>query len=114
EQGYGQPGYQQQQPGYAQYGQQGYAQQGYAQSGYPQQTYAPTPTEEKKGGKGWLWTLIGLVVVVAVAALLSFLLKFPSSLYPKDLKHSSVEGYIADNFAASDVKCNDGSNIEIK
>ena len=55
-----------------------------------------------------------LVVVVIVVAALSFFLKVPKSLYPTNLKHSAVEAYIAKQFNASSVDCNNGKDFKIE
>ena len=53
-------------------------------------------------------------MLIAVAAVLLFLVVKPSWLVKKDLKHTAVEGYITQQFAVTGVNCNNGSNIEVK
>jgi hypothetical protein len=53
-------------------------------------------------------------VIIVAAAVLSFLLKIPKSLYPTNLKHTAVEAYIAKQFGASSVDCNGGKDFKIE
>ena len=121
-QGYGQPGDGQQgygQAGYGQqgYGQPGYGQPGYGQQGYQQQSYATQgyqqPAQPAKKGRGLLFSLIGLVVVIIAAVLITGFVT-PGFFKKTELSHSAVEGYIEKNLGATNVTCNGGSNIEVK
>ncbi|MDQ2797854.1 MAG: hypothetical protein M3Y06_11980, partial [Actinomycetota bacterium] len=124
--GYGQPGYGQ--PGYGQpgYGQQGYAQQGYAQPGYGGAGYLQQPgydqnrvgyqqQPERKSKKGLWIALSAVLVVVAVLVVASLITRVPAALYGnKKLSHTAVEKYITNTLKASGVKCNGGSDFEMK
>lgn len=133
--GYGQPGYGPQ-PGYGQQGypqQPSYGQQPYGQPGYQQQPYAATagqqqtayqqsgystggypvqPAEPAKKGRGLLWTILGLVVVIVAAVLVTGLVA-PGWLKTTKLSHTAVESYIEQQFGAKGVACNGGSDIDI-
>jgi len=112
QQAYGQP----QQPAYgapAAYGeQQPYGAPAYGQQPYGAPDYGPGPVQPggpaRKKGKGLLYTVIGLLVLIAVLVVVSFVAKIPTSLYPKKLSHSAVEKYVGTNFSASGVTCNGG------
>ncbi|MGH8861459.1 MAG: DUF4333 domain-containing protein, partial [Jatrophihabitantaceae bacterium] len=112
QQGYGQQGYGQQGYGQQGYGQQGYGQQGYGQQGYGQQGYAQAPPQ-KSGGRGLMWALIALAVIVVIAVVLAFAVKPKFLGFTTNLKHTAVESYIQDNFSVSGVACNKGKDIAI-
>jgi hypothetical protein len=117
QQSYGQQSYGQSPPAYGApaYGQQqqsyGQSPSAYATPGYGQQPYGAPP---KKKGKGLLYSIIGLVVVIAVLVVVGFVAKVPASLFPKKLSHSAVEKYITSNFSATGVNCNGGKDFKIK
>ena len=91
-------------PGYTQ--QPGYGQQ-YGQPGYGQ----PAP-EPKKSRRGLLISLAALVVVLAVAAVLIFLVFKPFA--DKKLSHTAVEKFITSRLGATNVKCNNGQDFDMK
>ncbi|MGI8680102.1 MAG: DUF4333 domain-containing protein [Jatrophihabitans sp.] len=103
----GQPSY----PGGAgSYGQSGYGSQGYTQQPGYDQGYQPQPARKSRKG---LWiALVGLVVVLAVAAVLVFVVFQPFG--NKKLSHTAVEKYITSNLKATNVKCNGGNDFEMK
>jgi hypothetical protein len=128
------PGYQQPggyQPGYPR----GYQQPGAYQPGYPpgyqQPGYPPAyypPAYQQRGdappgpalarppqrGKGVLWSLLGLLAVVVVAALIVFLVWRPNWAVSKNLSHTAVESYISSSYGTSGVRCNNGKNFAVK
>ena len=114
---YGQPQYGQ--PAADPYGQQQYGQPGgYAQpygQSYEEGAYVTqAQTPPKKSSRGGLYAFLVLLVIVIVLGAVSVVAKVPSGLYPKKLNHAAVERYIETQYSASNVSCNNGSNVTLK
>ena len=115
---YGAPAAYGEQQAYGQPQQPAYGAPAYGQQPYGAPDYGPGPVQPggpaRKKGKGLLYTVIGLLVLIAVLVVVSFVAKIPTSLYPKKLSHSAVEKYVGTNFSASGVTCNGGKDYTIK
>jgi Domain of unknown function (DUF4333) len=118
EQGYGQyGGYQQQypQPGYQPYPQQSYGQP-YGQPPYGPGAAGYAPAQPRRRSRRGLWTALVIVVILAIAAALVFLLKPHFLGFKKVLDHTAVEKTIVSQSKGigdyTSVSCPSGQEVK--
>jgi hypothetical protein len=120
--GYGQPGYSdpygqqpqtQQFPGYGQPGQQYGAQQpGYGQPGYGQPGWAAPP--QKKGGRGALWAILGVLGVIVIGGgVVLALTVFSRKVFDADAMNRDIAAQYKDKFGPRiEVTCPTGQEVK--